>query len=192
MNFLKKIITWELENILNEKQWEFFLMDGYEGFNEKINNRVALINKDKFEYNFEIKSAEKSFYGCISDSVLTIRLAKEQPPLSYINPTYFYFRGKIYAKENVIKGSFRRSDFFRLISLFILNAYFLHIISYILYLVFDFIFYNRLEINYSIFFISTFGVVFLASFIAIESNILRFFSKSEEKQIYKLLSDLAG
>ncbi|WP_020563364.1 hypothetical protein [Methylosarcina fibrata] len=192
MNFLKKIIKWELENILNEKQWEFFLMDGYESFNEKINNRVALINKDKFEYNPRNKSNEKSFYGCISDNVLTIILAKEQPPLSYINPTYFYFRGKIYAKENVIKGSFRRSDFFRLTSLFLLNAYFLHIIAYILYLVFSFIFYNRLEINYSIFFIATFGVVFLTSFIAIESSILRFFSKSEEKQIYKLLSDLAS
>lgn len=167
-------------------------MHGYEGFNEKINNRITLTNKDKFEYNSGIKSDEKSFYGCINDNLLTIKLDKEQPTLSYINPTYFYFKGKIYAKENIIKGSFRRSNFFRLTSLFLLNTYFLYIISYILYLVFCFIFYNRLEINYSIFFITTFGVVFLTSFIVIESSILRFFSKSEEKQIYKLLSELAS
>jgi hypothetical protein len=192
MNFLKKIITWELENILNEKQWKFFLMDGYEGFNEKINDRVALINKDKFEYNSGIKSAQKGFYGYINNNELIIRLAKEQPPLSYINPTYFYFSGKIYTKENVIKGSFRMPNFFRLTNLFLLNAFFLHVIAYILYFIFGLIFYNRLEINYSIFFAAAFGAVFLMTFIAIESRILRFFSKTEEEQIYKLLSDSAN
>jgi hypothetical protein len=188
MIFLKKIITWELENILNEKQWEFFLMDGYEDFNEKIYNKVALINKDKFEYNSGIKSAKKDFYGCINNNVLTIRLAKE-PPLSYINPTYFYFRGKIYAKENIIIGSFRRSNFFRLTSLFLLNAYLLQIIAYILYFIFGFIFFNRLEINESGFFLVAFGAFFITTFISIESRILRFFSKNEEEQIHKLLSD---
>lgn len=191
MTFLNKIITWELENILNEKQWEFFLMDGYEGFNKKINNKIALINKDKFEYNFGIKSAVKDFYGCINNNVLTIKLAKGLP-LSYINPTNFYFSGKIYAKENVIKGSFRRPNFFRLTSLFLLNAFLLQVIAYILYFIFGFIFYNRLEINASGFFVAAFGAFFLIAFITIESRILRFFSKNEEEQIYKLLSDSAG
>lgn len=167
-------------------------MDGYESFNEKINNRVALVNKDKFEYNSGIKSDEKDFYGCINNNVLTIRLAREHPPLSSINPTYFYFSGKIYAKENVIKGSFRMPNFFRLTNLFLLNTFFLHVIAYTLYFIFALIFYNRLEINYSIFFAAVFGAVFLMTFIAIESRILRFFSKSEENQIYKLLSDSAN
>lgn len=190
MTLLNKLITWELEYILYEKQWEFHLKDGCETFKEKISKKVLFTKISLFDYISNTRPTNTAFCGCINNNVLTINFAKDLSPLNHIRPTYFYFSGKIYAKESVIKGSFRMHNIFRLTNLFLVNAFFLQIVIYILCFIFDFIFHCRLNINDSGFFVVAFGTFFLTTLIVIESRILRYFSRSKEEQIYKLLSDL--
>ncbi len=191
MTLLNKIIIWQLENFLNEKHWEFSLACGYESFLEKVNNEVTLICKKNPSIKSTPISIKKDFYGYIENDALILELTKEKSRLNFLKTTYFYFSGKIYAKENILKGSFHMHNHFRFMDLFFLNAFFIQSISYILYLLYKFLLTGSLVTNFD-FYLIEIGVFFLLIIITIESKIHRFYSKHEEEQIYKLLVHLTG
>lgn len=184
MTFLNKIIEWELEKILNEKQWEFYLLGGFSSFKEKVNSKVVLINKRKL--------IDTDFYGYMNDGELIIRSRSDLSLLNRIKPTSFYFYGKVYPQKNLLIGSFRSHKFYRLTSLLLLNLFFCQVLVYALCFIFSYISDSYLGINSSDFFVATFGTIFLIILIVIESKMLRFFSKKEEERIFKLLSDSAA
>ncbi|MGZ5609234.1 MAG: hypothetical protein ACXWFI_14710 [Methylobacter sp.] len=191
MTLLNKIIIWQLENFLNEKHWEFSLECGYESFLEKANNEVTLIGKKNPSIKYTPIPIKKDFYGYIENDELILELTKEKSRLNFLKITYFYFSGKIYAKENILKGSFHMQNHFRFMDLFFLNAFFIQSISYILYLLYKFLLTGSLITNFD-FYLIEIGFFILLVIITIESKIHRFYSRHEEEQIYKLLVYLTG
>jgi hypothetical protein len=190
VNLLKNIISWELEFILNEKEWSFPLNDGHQLFLEKLNNKVFLVEKKIFGFFSTNSYAKKDTYGFIDNDNLAIKLTQGFSVLNTLLPNTFYFYGKIHANDNILKGSYRRYPLFRLPELILFNMFIIQMIVCTALFIYSAFFSDKVIMAGSFYFIV--GGLLAIAIIFCENKILYYFSTNQRTTLYKILESLTA